>query len=114
MTGITDMDWNAKELNGKNFDEVINQEVYPVFVDFWAAWCPPCRMMHPVIRELAEQFEGKVLFRKLNTDFYKGIAAKMNISGIPTYILFKDGKEMWRGTGAMSKKKIIETLSVIE
>jgi thioredoxin 1 len=108
------MDWEVKELNRKNFFEEINQLAYPVFVDFWADWCPPCRMMHPVIRELAGQYQGKILFRKLNTDFYKGIAAKMNISGIPTYILFKDGKEIWRSTGAMSKNKIIEALSVIK
>ena len=108
------MDWDVKELNGKNFDEEINQDVYPVFVDFWAAWCPPCRMMHAVIRELAIKFEGQILFRKLNTDFYKGIAGKMNISGIPTYIFFKDGKEVWRATGAMTKNKIIELLNTIE
>lgn len=104
------MDWNVKELTNETFHQEIADSPHPVFVDFWAAWCPPCRMMDPVIEALAEEFEGEILFRKLNTDFYKKISAGLDISGIPTYILFNEGREVWRGAGAMGKKKIVETL----
>lgn len=103
------IDWNAKELDGKNFFEEIKTNGYPVFVDFWASWCPPCRMMDPLIDEMAERFEGKVIVRKLNTDFYPAISGKINISGVPTYIIFKEGKEVWRNVGAIGKKKLRET-----
>jgi thioredoxin 1 len=102
------MEWQAKELNNTNFFQEIEHPDYPVFVDFWAAWCPPCRMMDPVIEELAQEFKEKLVVRKLNTDLYRTIADKLNISGIPTYIIFSKGKEVWRNIGALSKKKLIE------
>jgi thioredoxin 1 len=102
------MEWKAKELDNKNFFEEINYPIHPVFVDFWAAWCLPCRMMDPVIEELAEEFKNKIIVRKLNTDLYRTVVDKLNISGIPTYIIFKNGKEIWRNVGAISKKKLNE------
>lgn len=102
------VEWKAKEIDNKNFYKEIKHPVFPVFVDFWAAWCLPCRMMDPVIEELAEEFKDKVIVRKLNTDLYRTVADTLNISGIPTYIIFKDGKEVWRNAGAISKKKLNE------
>lgn len=107
------MDWSAKELTHQTFREEIDSSPYPVFVDFWAAWCPPCRMMDPVIEELAEEFEGKILVRKLNTDLYRTVADKLNINGIPTYVVFRNGEEVWRNVGALSKKKLIQVFSNI-
>jgi thioredoxin 1 len=104
----------ANELNNKNFSREIENNNYPVFVDFWAAWCPPCRMMDPVIEELAEEFKEKVIIRKLNTDLYRNIADKLNISGIPTYIIFYKGKEVWRNVGAMGKRKLREVLDNVK
>ncbi|MCP4221058.1 MAG: thioredoxin fold domain-containing protein [bacterium] len=104
------MDWNIKELNSKNFFRETSKPEYPVFVDFWSTSCPPCRMMDPVIEQLAECFEERIVVRKLNTDFNKSITAKLGISGVPTYILFRKGKEIWREVGALSKKKLINTL----
>jgi len=102
------IEWKAKELDNKNFFQEIEHPGYPVFVDFWAAWCPPCRMMDPVIEELAEEFKEKIMVRKLNTDLHRTVVNKLNISGIPTYIIFNKGKEVWRNVGAISKKKLIE------
>ncbi len=107
------MDWSAKALNRETFTAEIESREYPVFVDFWAAWCPPCRMMDPVIKQLAERYREKVIIRKLNTDLYRKIAKEYNVSGIPTYILFKDGREIWRHVGAVSRKKLEEVLDEI-
>lgn len=105
------MEWDVKELNAENFFKEINQSTYPILIDFWASWCPPCRMMHPVIQGAAEMFEGKILFRKLNTDLNKTVGGKLDVSGIPTYILFKEGKEVWRKTGALGKKQLVGILN---
>ena len=105
------MEWGAKELNNKNFFQEIEHADYQVFVDFWAAWCTPCRMMDPVIEELAEEYKGKIIVRKLNTDLHRSIAQKLDISGVPTYIIFKQGKEVWRNVGAMNKKKLREVFN---
>ncbi len=107
------MEWKAKELTHKNFYDEINHSNYPVFVDFWAAWCPPCRMMDPVIEELAVEFKEKIIIRKLNTDLYQTIANNLGISGVPTYIIFNKGKEVWRNVGALGKKKLFEVFNEI-
>lgn len=102
------MNWNPVELDYKSFYEVIESSNIPVFIDFWAAWCPPCRMMEPVFETLAREFEGIILVRKLNTDLYRKISESFNISGIPTYVVFFRGKEIWRKIGAVSQKKLKE------
>lgn len=107
------MDWSAAELTGKTFAETVNRTDYPVFVDFWAAWCPPCRMMDPVIDQLAAGYKEKVVVRKLNTDLYRKTAQEFNISGIPTYIIFMRGQEVWRKVGAVNKKKLEEAFKEI-
>ncbi len=104
------MDWTAKELTGQQLALEIQREDVPVFVDFWAAWCPPCRMMEPAIEDLAEEFEERILVRKLNTDLYRKTSQQFNVSGVPTFVLFVKGEEVWRKTGALSKKKLKEIL----
>ncbi len=104
------IDWSPIELNNKNvFDEIVRSD-YPVFIDYWAAWCPPCRMMDPLIDEMAQLYEGKVLIRKLNTDLYRTVLGKLKIHGVPTYIIYKKGEEVWRTTGAVGKKKLKQVL----
>jgi len=101
----------VKELNETNFvDEVLNSKV-PVLVDFWAEWCGPCRMLSPVIEELAKQYDGqKIKIYKLNVDENPKIAAKYGIMAIPTVIIFKDGKPVEQITGVRNKKEYIEII----
>jgi thioredoxin 1 len=82
--------------------EVINSDV-PVFVDFWADWCGPCRMVVPIFDELSKEYDGKVKFAKVNVDDANEIAAKYNVFSIPTLIVFKDGEVLSQQTGASPK-----------
>lgn len=91
------------EISDENFSAIIEQ--YPfVIVDFWAPWCMPCRMLAPVIEALARDYEGRVLFGKLNTDENINTALKFGINAIPTLLFFKDGKLIDRVTGALSRE----------
>ena len=101
----------TKELTNKNFYDVINNSELPVFVDFWANWCPPCRMMDPLIDDLAEEYERRIIIGKLNTDLYHTISDKLNIAGIPTYILFYKGEEKWRKVGAQRKEVLTKVFN---
>jgi thioredoxin 1 len=102
------MSGKVSEVGDQNFEvEVLNSPI-PVLVDFWAAWCAPCRMLAPVVEEIAEKYEGKARVVKLNVDENTLTSGKYNIKGIPTLLLFKDGtvKEQIVGNstkGAISK-----------
>jgi len=91
------------EVNGVNIEELVKNNPSLV-VDCWAPWCGPCRMMSPVIDELAADYKGKITFGKLNTDLNQDIAAKYEIQAIPTLLIFKDGKLADRKVGALPKK----------
>ncbi len=85
------MSGKVAEVGDQNFEaEVLNSPV-PVLVDFWAAWCAPCRMLAPVVEDIAEKYEGKAKIVKLNVDENTLTSGKYNIKGIPTLLLFKDG-----------------------
>ena len=93
-------------------NEVIKSKI-PVVVDFWAPWCGPCRMMSPIIEELAGEYEGKAKICKMNTDENPGKAGEYSISAIPTLLFFKNGKVVKEVVGLQSKeelKKILDSL----
>lgn len=99
------------ELTASNMDETINEGV--ALVDFWAPWCGPCRMIAPVIEELAADYEGKAKICKVNTDEEQDIAIKYGIRSIPTIILFKDGQVVEQMVGAASKQAFEEKLNAL-
>ena len=94
----------------KNFRDEVLDSKSPVFVDFWGSWCPPCKMVEPVMNELAKHFDGKIKIGKLNVDQNPATRSDLNIGGAPTFILFKDGEELTRIVGARSKKQLLELI----
>ncbi len=89
------------ELTKENFNEIVKSD-RPVLVDFWASWCGPCRMVSPVIDQIAEEYAGKIHVGKVNVDDQGALAAEFAVVSIPTVILFKDGKEVKKLIGAHS------------
>jgi thioredoxin 1 len=97
---------NVLELTDTDFDKVIHKSDVPVLVDFWAPWCGPCKMMAPIIEEVAKDYAGKAKIGKLNTDEARDSAMEFGISAIPTLILFKDGQVQKKWVGLTSKKEL--------
>lgn len=93
-------------LTNQNFEEEVLESEIPVLVDFFATWCGPCKMIAPVIEEIAERYAGKVKIRKVNVDEENELAMKYQISSIPTLVLFKDGKVVNTKIGLCSKSEI--------
>lgn len=89
------------ELNLENFNEIVKSDK-PVLVDFWATWCGPCRMVGPIIEQIAEEYAGKINVGKVNVDEEGTLAAQFAIVSIPTVILFRDGKIVEKIIGARS------------
>jgi len=94
------------ELNAENFDSEVLQSDKPVLVDFWAEWCAPCRMLAPTIDEIAGDYSGRLKVAKLNVDHFGDIAARFQIRGIPTILVFNDGEVQDQMVGAASKENI--------
>lgn len=101
---------NALEVDEKNFEaEVLNSET-PVLVDFWATWCGPCRKLGPVLDEISQDYSDKLKVVKVNTDENMNIAKDYSISGLPTLLIFKDGKAQERMVGLMPKSTITKNI----
>ena len=93
------------------FDKEVLQSAAPVLVDFWATWCGPCRMIAPVIEEIAAEFEGKAVVGKVDVDEEPGLAQRYGIMSIPTLIVFKGGKVVEQAVGARGKADVAAMLS---
>ena len=100
-------------IDDSNFEQLVLQSKIPVLLDFWAAWCAPCRMVAPVVDELAEEYDGKVSFGKVDVDQNPKIASKYGIMSIPTLILFKDGKPITNMVGFKPKAQLKQSLDSI-
>ncbi len=102
---------NLLELTNETFDEEIGASELPLIVDFWAEWCGPCRMVAPVLEQIASENAGKVRLAKLNVDDAPAVAQRFNIMSIPTLMVFQDGVAKKRIVGAKGKGQLLEDLA---
>ena len=100
----------ALEITDSNFEETVLKSDKPVLVDFWAAWCGPCRMVGPIIDELSEEYEGKAVVGKVDIDSNQQYAAQFGVRNIPTVLLFKNGELVDRKVGVSSKNDYAQAL----
>ena len=101
---------NIVTLSEANFSEQVLKSATPVLVDFWAEWCGPCKMIAPILDELADEYEGKVIIGKVNIDDHQGIAAEYGVRAIPTLLVFKDGQVADQIVGARGKRDLKASL----
>lgn len=102
---------NVLELTDADFDDVVNGSQVPVLVDFWAPWCGPCKMMGPVLEELASEVGEKAKIYKVNTDESRDSAIEFGITSIPTLILFNQGQIAKKWSGLTNKEDILEEIN---
>lgn len=95
----------------KNFDSEVVKSNIPVLVDFWAQWCGPCRMISPIVDEIAEELKGQLKVVKVNVDEAQDLAGRFHIMSIPTLLIFKDGKPVEQIVGAMSKDQLLTRIN---
>ena len=98
------------DADARVFDEIIAGARVPVLVDFWAAWCGPCRMVSPEVKKLASEMAGKAIVLKVDTDAHQEIAARFNVRGIPNFVVFKEGKAVGQQAGAMNQAALARFL----
>ncbi len=94
------------EITEGNFEQEVAKSATPVLIDMWAAWCGPCRMIAPMVEELAGKYQGKIKVGKLNVDEHPQVAGRFRIMNIPTLLLFKGGKEVDRIVGVVPKDEL--------
>jgi len=92
-----------------SYKEYINSDT-PTLVDFFATWCGPCKMMHPVLKDLSGDIKGKARIIKIDIDKNQKLANKLGIRSVPTFIIYKSGKEQWRKSGGMTKQALLKQI----
>ncbi len=101
---------NVININDENFESEVTNSTVPLVVDFWATWCGPCRKLSPLVDEIAQAYDGKVKFAKVNVEESIETAKKYSISGLPSLLIFKNGEAVERMTGLMPKSTIISNI----
>jgi thioredoxin 1 len=94
------------EITDDNFERDVTRSPVPVLIDFWAAWCSPCRAMSPHVEALAEAYDGKVRFGKLDADAHQDTVARLDVRSLPTFLVFKDGKVVGQIVGAVPRSRL--------
>ncbi len=103
----------ALEITDANFDELVMKADRPVLVDFWAEWCGPCRMLGPVIEEIAKEFEGRAIVGKVNVDNNPTLAQKFRVMNIPTVLFLKGGEPVDKQVGVVPKAELVQKLEAL-
>ncbi len=111
MTNRKEAEMTVAHVTDKNFEAEVLKSSLPVLVDFWAEWCGPCRMISPVVEELANELKGKLKVAKVNVDESQELAAQFNIMSIPTLLIFKKGEPVEQMVGAMSKDNLLAKIN---
>ena len=101
---------NPVTVTEQTFEQQVEKSSIPVLVDFWADWCQPCKMIAPIVDELAEEYDGRIAFTKVDVDSEQNIAIKFGIRSIPTLLLFKDGNPVDQIVGAVPKAALKQRL----
>ena len=99
------------EVTDKNFNEEVIQSKLPVLMEFWASWCVPCKMIEYLLKEIQEEYDGKIKIVKMNVDRNRQTPKKYQMTGVPTFITFKNGRVIESKVGAQSKKNLIEMIN---
>jgi len=97
----------------QNFNDEVIKSKLPVVIDFWATWCPPCKMIEPIVDELAKEYEGKVIVGKMDADNNPDVAAHLNVMSLPTMVFFKNGKPVKSLVGAQGKQTYKQSIEEI-
>lgn len=103
----------ALEITDANFEELVINSDKPVVVDFWAEWCGPCRMIGPVIEEMASEYDGKAVVGKVNVDHNPGVSAQFGVRNIPTVLFIKGGEVADKSVGAVPKAQLTQKLDAL-